>query len=172
MSEPLASNSSRSTNGSQAQVAMRPASVACNVILSPDAPCMAQGSQPRAPLGWRLQFALQRPCARSSSGGDQDKRQDGRGFGTPPPEMRARDASLPKKMTGGVRNPLGRIALYLGNAEYRIHGTNDAKSIGRAQSSGCFRRLNSAALHLATLADIGTRVVARDNNATAAKDGS
>jgi hypothetical protein len=25
------------------------------------------------------------------------------------------DASLPKKMTGGVRNPLGAIALYLGD---------------------------------------------------------
>ena len=45
----------------------------------------------------------------------------------PPTEMRARDASLPKKMTGGVRNPLGAIALYLGNTEYRIHGTNDAE---------------------------------------------
>ena len=77
----------------------------------------------------------------------------------PPAEMRARDASLPKKMTGGVRNPLGAIALYLGDTQYRIHGTNDAKSIGRAQSSGCFRMLNPAALHLASLADIGTRVV-------------
>ena len=89
--------------------------------------------------------------------------------------MRARDASLPKKMTGGVRNPLGRIALYLGNAEYRIHGTNDAKSIGRAQSSGCFRRLNSAALPLVALAGIGTSVVVqplqRGNNATAVQDG-
>ena len=79
---------------------------------------------------------------------------------------------MPKKVTGGVPNPLGRIALYLGNAEYRIHGTNDAKSISRAQSSDCFRMLNSAALHLATLADIGTRIVARDNNATAVEDGS
>lgn len=77
----------------------------------------------------------------------------------PPAEMRARDASLPKKMTGGVRNPLGAIALYLGDTQYRIHGTNDVKSIGRAQSSGCFRMLNSAALHLASLADIGTKVV-------------
>ncbi len=76
----------------------------------------------------------------------------------PPPEMRARDASLPKKMTGGARNPLGAIALYLGETQYRIHGTNDAKSIGSAQSSGCFRMINSAALHLASLADVGTPV--------------
>ena len=81
----------------------------------------------------------------------------------PPAEMRARDASLPKKMTGGVRNPLGAIALYLGDSQYRIHGTNDVKSIGHAQSSGCFRMLNSEALHLATLADIGTRVVVVDS---------
>ena len=80
----------------------------------------------------------------------------------PPPEMRARDASLPKKMTGGVRNPLGAIALYLGDTQYRIHGTNDAKSIGSAQSSGCFRMINSAALHLASLADVGTPVTVVD----------
>jgi lipoprotein-anchoring transpeptidase ErfK/SrfK len=76
--------------------------------------------------------------------------------------MRARDASLPKKMTGGVRNPLGAIALYLGDTQFRIHGTNDAKSIGSAQSSGCFRMINSAALHLASLADVGTMVTVVD----------
>lgn len=80
----------------------------------------------------------------------------------PPPEMRARDTSLPKKMTGGVRNPLGAVALYLGDTQYRIHGTNDAKSIGSAQSSGCFRMINSAALHLSTLADVGTVVTVVD----------
>ena len=76
----------------------------------------------------------------------------------PPPEMRDRDATLPEKMTGGLRNPLGAMALYLGNSLYRIHGTNDVKSIGQAQSSGCFRMLNPAVLHLASLADVGTTV--------------
>jgi lipoprotein-anchoring transpeptidase ErfK/SrfK len=52
----------------------------------------------------------------------------------PPEEMRQRDRKLPEKMTGGVRNPLGALALYLGTTLYRIHGTNDARSIGRAQS--------------------------------------
>lgn len=33
----------------------------------------------------------------------------------PPKEMRDRDPSLPEKMTGGVHNPLGAKALYLGN---------------------------------------------------------
>jgi len=76
----------------------------------------------------------------------------------PPEEMRQRDPKLPEKMTGGVRNPLGALALYLGATLYRIHGTNDAHSIGRAQSSGCFRMLNSAVLHLSALVEIGTRV--------------
>jgi lipoprotein-anchoring transpeptidase ErfK/SrfK len=80
----------------------------------------------------------------------------------PPPEMRERDPSLPEKMTGGIRNPLGAVALYLGKTLYRIHGTNDAKSIGRAASSGCFRMLNASAVHLAALAEIGTSVTVVD----------
>lgn len=76
----------------------------------------------------------------------------------PPKEMRERDPSLPEKMTGGVRNPLGAVAIYLGNTLYRIHGTNDARSIGRAQSSGCFRMMNAAAVHLAQQTQIGTPV--------------
>ena len=76
----------------------------------------------------------------------------------PPEEMRQRDPRLPEKMTGGIRNPLGAMALYLGTTLYRIHGTNDAKSIGHAQSSGCFRMLNSAVMHLAMVAEIGTTV--------------
>jgi lipoprotein-anchoring transpeptidase ErfK/SrfK len=76
----------------------------------------------------------------------------------PPEEMRQRDPKLPEKMTGGVRNPLGALALYLGKTLYRIHGTNDVRSIGRAQSSGCFRMLNSAVLHLSTLVEVGTPV--------------
>lgn len=76
----------------------------------------------------------------------------------PPAEMRERDPRLPLKMTGGLKNPLGALALYLGNTLYRIHGTNDARSIGQAASSGCFRMLNSDVLHLASIADIGTKV--------------
>lgn len=76
----------------------------------------------------------------------------------PPAEMRERDPNLPEVMTGGIRNPLGAKALYLGNSLYRIHGTNDAKSIGYAASSGCFRMMNHHVLHLATLAGPGTSV--------------
>ncbi len=76
----------------------------------------------------------------------------------PPAEMRQRKPELPERMLGGVTNPLGAKAIYLGNTLYRIHGTNDPKSIGRAESSGCFRMLNQHVLHLATLVQVGTDV--------------
>ena len=76
----------------------------------------------------------------------------------PPEEMRDRDPKLPVKMTGGVKNPLGAMALYLGTSLYRIHGTNDAKSIGRAASSGCFRMLNGHIVDLSARVDVGTPV--------------
>ncbi len=61
-------------------------------------------------------------------------------------------------MTGGLNNPLGAKALYLGNSLYRIHGTNDSRSIGYAASSGCFRMMNSHVTHLSGLAGVGTTV--------------
>jgi len=76
----------------------------------------------------------------------------------PPDEMRDRDPSLPEKMSGGLKNPLGAKALYLGDSLYRIHGTNDARSIGRAASSGCFRMLNGHIVDLAARVQIGTLV--------------
>jgi lipoprotein-anchoring transpeptidase ErfK/SrfK len=76
----------------------------------------------------------------------------------PPDEMRARDWRLPEKMSGGVKNPLGAMALYLGHSLYRIHGTNDTKSIGRAASSGCFRMLNGHITDLSSRVDIGVTV--------------
>jgi lipoprotein-anchoring transpeptidase ErfK/SrfK len=76
----------------------------------------------------------------------------------PPAEMRERQPGLPKIMTGGIHNPLGAKALYLGNTLYRIHGTNDPKTIGRASSSGCFRMMNEHVTHLASLAGVGTQV--------------
>jgi lipoprotein-anchoring transpeptidase ErfK/SrfK len=84
---------------------------------------------------------------------------------TPPPEMRQRQPGLPITVSGGVINPLGAKALYLGNTIYRIHGTSNERSIGRASSSGCFRMLNQHVTHLATLARVGTtvRVVANYN---------
>jgi lipoprotein-anchoring transpeptidase ErfK/SrfK len=76
----------------------------------------------------------------------------------PPAEMRQRKPELPLKMTGGLYNPLGAKAIYLGDTLYRIHGTNDAKSIGTASSSGCFRMSNASVVHLAGLVGPGTTV--------------
>ena len=80
----------------------------------------------------------------------------------PPEEMRERDPSLPEHMSGGLRNPLGAKALYLGKTLYRIHGTNDPRSIGRAASSGCFRMLNGHVVDLASRVQTGTLVTVVD----------
>lgn len=77
---------------------------------------------------------------------------------TPPAEMRRRQPGLPITVSGGVLNPLGAKALYLGSTIYRIHGTNNPRSIGRASSSGCFRMMNEHVTHLATISPIGTKV--------------
>ncbi len=77
----------------------------------------------------------------------------------PPAEMRKRQPKLPVVMSGGIYNPLGAKALYLGSTLYRIHGTSNAKSIGTASSSGCFRMHNKHVVHLAQRAGVGTRVI-------------
>ena len=58
-------------------------------------------------------------------------------------------STLPEKMTDGPKNPSVRWRSI--NTLYRIHGSNDAKSIGRAASSGRFRMLNAHVLHLASI---------------------
>jgi len=72
--------------------------------------------------------------------------------------MRKRKPGLPKLMTGGLNNPLGAKALYLGSTLYRIHGTNNVSSIGTASSSGCFRMSNNHVAHLSKIAGVGTTV--------------
>jgi lipoprotein-anchoring transpeptidase ErfK/SrfK len=78
---------------------------------------------------------------------------------TPPAEMRRRQPELPAYMPGGPNNPLGARALYLGSSLYRIHGTNQAHTIGYAVSSGCIRMLNSEVIDLYTRVRVGTRVI-------------
>lgn len=84
----------------------------------------------------------------------------------PPAEMRRREAKkghiLPKTMKGGINNPLGARALYLGSTEYRIHGTNQPSSIGHAMSSGCIRMANEDVEHLYAQVTLGTQVIVRD----------
>jgi lipoprotein-anchoring transpeptidase ErfK/SrfK len=77
---------------------------------------------------------------------------------TPPPEMHKRVPGLPLTVTGGLKNPQGARALYLGGTIYRIHGTNNDRTVGRANSSGCFRLMNEHVVHLASIAKIGTKV--------------
>ena len=61
---------------------------------------------------------------------------------TPPSQMLARRPDLPRHMAGGIDNPLGARAMYLGSTLYRIHGSNEPETIGQAVSSGCFRMTN------------------------------
>jgi lipoprotein-anchoring transpeptidase ErfK/SrfK len=82
---------------------------------------------------------------------------------TPPPEMIARERAkgriLPAYMEGGIRNPLGARALYIGSTLYRIHGSNEPWTIGQAVSSGCIRMTNNDVVHLYDRAKVGTKVV-------------
>jgi lipoprotein-anchoring transpeptidase ErfK/SrfK len=83
---------------------------------------------------------------------------------TPPPQMIRRRPELAQYasgMPGGPGNPLGARALYIGSTLYRIHGTNEAWSIGQAVSSGCIRMANDDVIDLYNRANVGTRVVVR-----------
>ena len=55
-------------------------------------------------------------------------------------------------LKGGPNNPLGARALYLyrdgQDTLYRIHGTNEPSSIGKAVSNGCIRMLNDHVIDL------------------------
>lgn len=66
---------------------------------------------------------------------------------------------------GGMDNPLGSRALYLyeGSRDtyYRIHGTMDPSSIGKATSAGCIRLFNQDIMDLFDETPMGTRVVVR-----------
>ena len=82
---------------------------------------------------------------------------------TPPPEMLARQRDLPVHMDGGMENPLGARALYLfedrKDTLFRIHGTNEPSSIGKAVSSGCIRMLDADVIDLYGRVGKGTPVV-------------
>jgi lipoprotein-anchoring transpeptidase ErfK/SrfK len=80
---------------------------------------------------------------------------------TPPAEMIARQPYLPRFMAGGPGNPMGARALYLGETVYRIHGTNQPKTIGTAVSSGCFRLVNGDVIDLYDRIPVGTKVIIR-----------
>jgi len=66
---------------------------------------------------------------------------------------------------GGLDNPLGARALYLyrngRDTYYRIHGTMDPGSIGKATSAGCIRLFNQDIIDMFDEAPLGTRVKVR-----------
>ena len=78
---------------------------------------------------------------------------------TPPREMLRRRPDLPHHMAGGIENPLGARAMYLGSTLYRIHGSNEPETIGHAVSSGCIRMTNEDVIDLYDRAGVGTVVV-------------
>ena len=82
----------------------------------------------------------------------------------PPAEMVARQPYLPRWVGGGPGNPLGARALYLGNTDYRIHGTNDPTTIGKHVSSGCIRLQNADVTDLYERVGVGTKVVVLPND--------
>lgn len=86
----------------------------------------------------------------------------------PPAEMVARDPHArpyADGMPGGPGNPLGArsMALWEGNRDtlFRIHGTIEPYSIGKAVSSGCIRMMNQDVIDLYSRVPLGTKVVVR-----------
>jgi len=87
---------------------------------------------------------------------------------TPPAEMIAREPELEKYRTGmqpSLENPLGARALYIfeGGRDtlYRLHGTSETWSIGKAVSSGCVRLLHQDVIDLYNRVPDGTPIVVR-----------
>ncbi len=85
---------------------------------------------------------------------------------TPPSEMIDRQPELEEYRGGmqpGLQNPLGARALYLyedgRDTLYRIHGTNEPWSIGKAVSSGCIRLFNQDIIDLYRRVNVGAEVV-------------
>ncbi len=78
-------------------------------------------------------------------------------------------------LPGGLDNPLGARALYLyrggRDTYFRIHGTVQNESIGRATSAGCIRLFNQDAIDLYNRVDLGTRVKVRTLEESLALEG-
>jgi lipoprotein-anchoring transpeptidase ErfK/SrfK len=87
---------------------------------------------------------------------------------TPPAAMIKRQPELAKwrgGMPGGPGNALGARALYLynkgGDSGYRLHGTPEWQSIGKAMSSGCIRMMNQDVIDLYERASVGAKVIVK-----------
>ena len=87
---------------------------------------------------------------------------------TPPAAMIKRRPELAKwrgGMPGGLDNALGARAMYLytksGDTGYRLHGTPEWWSIGKAMSSGCIRLINQDVIDLYNRVEIGAKVIVK-----------
>jgi lipoprotein-anchoring transpeptidase ErfK/SrfK len=85
---------------------------------------------------------------------------------TPTPEMMKRQPETREFAGGmppGINNPLGARALYIyrdgRDTLYRLHGTHEDWSIGRAVSSGCVRLLNQDVIDLYRRCPVGTPIL-------------
>jgi L,D-transpeptidase ErfK/SrfK len=74
------------------------------------------------------------------------------------PGESARADGYPPLVPPGPDNPLGAYALYLGWPSYLIHGTNDARGVGRHSSRGCIRLYPWHIEALYQRVELGTRV--------------
>jgi L,D-transpeptidase ErfK/SrfK len=74
------------------------------------------------------------------------------------PGESARADGYPPMVPPGPDNPLGEYALYLGWPTYLIHGTNDARGVGRHSSRGCIRLYPWHIEALYQRVELGTRV--------------
>ncbi|MBO9455292.1 L,D-transpeptidase [Paracoccus sp. R12_1] len=78
-------------------------------------------------------------------------------------------------LKGGLDNPLGSRALYLyrngRDTYYRIHGTMDPSSIGKATSAGCIRLFNQDIMDLFDETDLGARVKVRSQAESVRREG-
>jgi len=87
---------------------------------------------------------------------------------TPPADMIKREPELQRwsaengSMPPGLRNPLGARALYIfqdgKDTLFRVHGSPDAPSIGKAVSSGCVRLLNQDIIDLYSRVPTGSPI--------------
>ena len=80
----------------------------------------------------------------------------------PTARMRKEDPELPEVVPPGPDNPLGTRAIYLGWAEYLIHGTNKPWGVGRRVSSGCVRMYPEDVEALYEMTKVGTKVTVID----------
>ncbi|HET7413253.1 MAG TPA: L,D-transpeptidase [Pararhizobium sp.] len=86
---------------------------------------------------------------------------------TPPGDMVDRQPELAKYakdgMDPGLMNPLGARAMYIfkdgKDTLYRIHGSPEWWSIGKAVSSGCIRLINQDVIHLYAHTPVHTHVL-------------